>query len=40
MAINFPDHPPYIPIIKWQSYEQKALKKVASDVGRHVLELA
>lgn len=37
MAINFPDHPPYIPIIKWQSYEQKALKKVVPDVGRHVL---
>ncbi|WP_081626515.1 beta family protein [Pseudomonas umsongensis] len=36
-ATNFPDHPPYIPIIKWQSYEQKALKKVAADVGRHIL---
>lgn len=25
---QFPAHPPYIPIIKWQGYEQRALEKV------------
>jgi len=25
---EFPTHPPYIPIIKWQGYEQRALEKV------------
>lgn len=25
---KFPAHPPYIPIIKWQGYEQRALEKV------------
>ena len=32
MALRFPNHPYYIPIIKWQSWEQRALLQTRGDV--------
>jgi len=37
MAGKFPLHPKYIPIIKWQKYEQIALRKLHADVKDLVL---
>lgn len=32
MAHKYPNHPPYVPIIKWQLWEQAALKETWQDV--------
>ncbi|AOS40475.1 beta family protein [Pseudomonas brassicacearum] len=37
MATKYPKHPRYIPIIKWQSWEQKALQKVEGAIRPQVL---
>ena len=36
MALRFPNHPYYIPIIKWQSWEQRALLQTRGDVKPYV----
>ncbi|PTU04256.1 hypothetical protein DBR45_02830, partial [Pseudomonas sp. HMWF031] len=36
MATKYPDHPRYIPIIKWQSWEQRALGQVDAAIRPHV----
>lgn len=36
MAANYPQHPRYIPIIKWQSWEQRALQKVDGAIRPHM----
>lgn len=36
MAQNHPNHPPYMPIIKWQTWERLALLKMDADVLEHV----
>lgn len=37
MAHKHPDHPPYLPIIKWQKWEQTALKETRPDVAPFIL---
>lgn len=37
MPIKNSKHPKYIPIIKWQTYEQYALENLSADVRKHVL---
>lgn len=37
MAHKHPDHPPYLPIIKWQLWEQSALRETFPDVAPYVL---
>lgn len=36
MATKYPNHPRYIPIIKWQSWEQRALQQVKDDIRPHL----
>jgi hypothetical protein len=36
MALRFPGHPYYIPIIKWQAWEQRALLQTRGDVKPYV----
>jgi hypothetical protein len=37
VARQYPDHPKYVPIIKWQKWEQRALKETKNDVSPDVL---
>ncbi|MBI6906798.1 hypothetical protein JET67_00390 [Pseudomonas palleroniana] len=37
MATKYPKHPRYIPVIKWQSWEQKALQKVEGAIRPRML---
>lgn len=37
MSSNYPNHPSYIPVIKWQKYEQYALQNMAADVQDRVI---
>jgi len=36
MALHYPDYPPYIPVIKWQKYEQLALSHLDADVQERI----
>ncbi|MFP0194463.1 beta family protein [Pseudomonas sp. PHC1] len=36
MPSQYPSHPPYIPIIKWQKAEQKALSAIGEELIEHV----
>ncbi|HCN00706.1 MULTISPECIES: beta family protein [Pantoea] len=36
MHSNYPDHPPYMPVIKWQKWEKKALENVHSTITSRI----
>lgn len=36
MASHYPNHPPYVPVIKWQQYEQLALSNLDSYVQQRI----
>jgi hypothetical protein len=37
MALHFPNHPHYIPVIKWQGYEQYALQHLSADAQERTI---